>query len=59
MLFSETLVVLSDLYKLCINSLMLKIYQQTVRNSISFDGVGLHTGKECKINILRVKMIKV
>ncbi len=31
---------------------MLKIYQQTVQNSISFDGVGLHTGKECKINIL-------
>jgi UDP-3-O-[3-hydroxymyristoyl] N-acetylglucosamine deacetylase len=31
---------------------MLKIYQQTLNKPISFEGVGLHSGKECKIKIL-------
>ena len=30
---------------------MLKIYQQTLKNSVSFNGIGLHTGKKCTLNI--------
>ena len=30
---------------------MLKIYQQTLNNSVSFNGVGLHTGKKCALKI--------
>ena len=31
---------------------MLKIYQQTIKNKVTFEGIGLHTGKESKINII-------
>ncbi len=31
---------------------MLKIYQQTIKNPISFEGIGLHTGKKSKIKVL-------
>ncbi len=31
---------------------MLKIFQQTLKNSINFKGVGLHSGKICELNIL-------
>ena len=31
---------------------MLKIYQQTLTNPVSFDGVGLHSGIKSKIKIL-------
>ena len=30
---------------------MLKIYQQTINKKISFEGIGLHTGKQSKISI--------
>ena len=30
---------------------MLKIYQQTLKNSVSFNGIGLHTGKKCTLKI--------
>ena len=30
---------------------MLKIYQQTLNNSVSFNGVGLHNGKKCALKI--------
>ena len=30
---------------------MLEIYQQTISKPISFEGIGLHTGKKSKINI--------
>ncbi len=31
---------------------MLKIYQQTINKPVSFEGIGLHTGKNSKITIL-------
>ena len=31
---------------------MLKIYQQTIKNKVTFEGIGLHTGKESKIKII-------
>ena len=30
---------------------MLKIYQQTIRKPVSFEGIGLHSGKKSKISI--------
>ena len=34
---------------------MLKIYQQTITNPVSFEGVGLHTGKVAHVRILPAK----
>ena len=31
---------------------MLKVYQQTISRPITFEGIGLHTGKKSKIRIL-------
>ena len=31
---------------------MVKIFQQTLKNSIYFEGVGLHSGKLCKLSII-------
>ena len=31
---------------------MLKIFQQTLKNSINFKGVGLHSGKLCDLRII-------
>ena len=31
---------------------MLKIFQQTLKNSINFKGVGLHSGKLCELRII-------
>ena len=35
---------------------MLKIYQQTIKKSVNFEGVGLHTGKKSNIKILPGKV---
>ena len=32
--------------------IMLKIYQQTIKDPITFEGIGLHTGRSSKIKIL-------
>ena len=42
------------MYKL----LMLKIYQQTVSKPISFEGIGLHSGKELKLQFFLTPKIK-
>ena len=55
MLFFETLVVLRASDKLCIKPLMLRIYQNTIDNPVSFKGIGLHSGKESEITILPAK----
>ena len=34
---------------------MLKIFQQTLKNSINFKGVGLHSGKLCELRIIPAK----
>ena len=34
---------------------MLKIFQQTLKNSINFKGVGLHSGKLCELKIIPAK----
>ena len=52
MLFLETLVVLKAKVKLCIKLSMLRIYQNTLSTPVSFEGVGLHSGKNSKITIL-------
>ena len=31
---------------------MFKIFQQTLKNSINFKGVGLHSGKLCDLRII-------
>ena len=35
---------------------MLDIYQKTISNPISFEGIGLHSGKSSKITILPGKV---
>ena len=31
-------------------------FQRTIQNSISFKGIGLHTGEYCKINLIPAKV---
>ena len=38
---------------------MLKIYQNTVAKSVSFEGVGLHSGKKQKSKFVQLKQTKV
>ena len=38
---------------------MLKIFQQTLKNSINFKGVGLHSGKLCELRIIQLKKMLV
>ena len=52
LLFLETLVVLRLFEFLSITLEMQDIYQKTVSTPVSFKGVGLHSGKNCKITIL-------
>ena len=52
MLFLETLVVLRASLKSSIKLGMLEIYQHTVKEKVSFSGVGLHSGKNAKVTIL-------
>ena len=51
-LFLETLVVLNNASNLSISLAVREIYQKTVINPVSFEGIGLHSGKKSKINII-------
>ena len=36
-------------------TLMFKVFQQTISNPVSVEGIGLHTGKKSKITLLPAK----
>ena len=55
MFFSETLVVLINLAPLCITLGMLKTFQHTLNDIVTFEGVGLHTGKKAKVRVIPAK----
>ena len=50
--FLETLVVLNNKLNSSINSSMLEKYQKTLSKKVSFEGIGLHSGKTSIINLL-------
>ena len=52
MYFLETLVVLNPLEYLSIKLQMFNIFQKTINNPVSFEGIGLHTGKTSTVKIL-------
>ena len=55
MFFLETLVVLKFKLHLSIYLFVISIFQKTLQSKVSFSGVGLHSGKISKINILPAK----
>ena len=55
MFFLETLVVLINLVPLCITLEMLKTFQHTLNDIVTFEGVGLHTGKRTKVRVIPAK----
>ena len=52
MFFFETLVVLIKYNQQSITLLMFEIYQKTLSKKTTFKGIGLHSGKRSKINLL-------
>ena len=48
----ETFVVLNTQDHFCINSPMEKIFQHTINKTITFEGIGLHSGKKSSVRLI-------